>query len=99
MTYRLGEFHAFGEGRFLYLVPSAGIFELDDPCRAVLARLKDGETTREELAAIASADVIDELHQAHAITTSAVSPQLQQPPADFPLQTLVMNLTNQCTLS
>ena len=32
MTFQLGEFHQFSGGgrRFLYTVPSAGIFELDD---------------------------------------------------------------------
>src|SRR5579885_992621 len=99
MTYRLGEFHRFGDGRFLYLVPSAGIFELDDACRAVLSRLEHGEASREELLAVADADAIEELHQAHAITTNGFAAPLQQPPADFPLQTLVMNLTNQCNLS
>ncbi|HWZ30327.1 MAG TPA: quinohemoprotein amine dehydrogenase maturation protein [Bryobacteraceae bacterium] len=99
MKYRLGEFHQFADGRFLYLVPSAGIFELDDACKAVIARLEQGEATRAELAAIASDDVIDELHQSHAITTDGFVTPLQQPPPDFPLQTLVMNLTNQCNLS
>jgi uncharacterized protein len=102
VTYRLGEFHAFeGGGRnFLYLVPSAGIFEVDGPVAAVLARLERGDATRAELGAIAGEDVIDELLQAHAITTSAGwAEPLQEPPLDFPLQTLVMNLTNQCNLS
>ncbi len=99
MNYRLGEFHRFGGGRFLYLVPSAGIFELDDACRAVLSRLENGEASREELASLVSEEVIDELEQAHAISTHHRPAQLQQPPPDFPLQTLVMNLTNQCNLS
>ena len=48
MNYRLGEFHAFeGGGRqFLYLVPSAGIFELDEPSTAILKRLTQGDATR-----------------------------------------------------
>ncbi len=100
--YRLGEFHAFeGGGRqYLYLVPSAGIFELDSPSLAVLRRLEQGEASRADLAAIADEDVIDELHQAHAIITDGfAAPPLQNPSADFPLQTMVMNLTNQCNLS
>ncbi len=99
MNYRLGEFHRFGDGRFLYLVPSAGIFELDDDCRRVLSRLEQGEASREELLAIASEEVIDELQESHAITTNGFAAPLQHPPEDFPLQTLVMNLTNQCNLS
>ena len=102
MNYRLGEFHAFEGGgrRFLYLVPSAGIFELDEPSTAVLKRLAESDATRDELLTIADDEVIDELCQAHIVTTAAGLPeQLQEPPVDFPLQTLVMNLTNQCNLS
>ncbi len=101
--FRLGEFHAFeGGGRqYLYLVPGAGIFEVDDRVSAVLARLEQGEASRTELSIIAGADdVVDELHQAHVITTrDGFAERLEQPPADFPLQTMVMNLTNQCNLS
>jgi uncharacterized protein len=99
VTYRLGEFHQFGDGRYLYLVPSAGIFELDDACAAVLAVLEGGEATLQELVAIAGQEAVEELHQAHAITTDGFAAPLQQTPPDFPLQTLVMNLTNQCNLS
>jgi uncharacterized protein len=101
VNYRLGEFHQFeGGGRkFVYLVPSAGIFELDDASSGVLDRLARGEAARDELVAIAGEDVVDELHQAHAITSHDIAPPAQPLPADFPLQTLVMNLTNQCNLS
>lgn len=103
IQYRLGEFHAFeGGGRkFLYLVPSAGIFEVDDPAAAVLGRLKQGPATREELIAIAGSDeVIEELYGAHAIATGdGFHAPPQQPVTPFPLQTLVLNLTNQCNLS
>jgi uncharacterized protein len=102
VRYRLGEFHAFeGGGRkFLYLVPSAGIFELDSACAAVIERLEKGDATRAELVAIAGEDAIDELFQAHAIAPLEGFTQPPQPtPADFPLQTMVLNLTNQCNLS
>jgi uncharacterized protein len=101
MMYRLGEFHAFEGGgrRFIYLVPSAGIFELDAASSAVLDRLSQSEATHAELAAIAEEEVIEELRESHAIVTAAIHQPVQQPPADFPLQTLVMNLTNQCNLS
>ena len=101
MMYRLGEFHAFeGGGRkFIYLVPSAGIFELDPPSSAVLDRLSQGGATHAELAAIADEEAIEELRESHAIVTAEIHQPVQQPPADFPLQTLVMNLTNQCNLS
>src|SRR5207247_11457048 len=45
-------------------------------------------------------EAIDELHQAHAIAAGAgfVEP-VQNAPAPFPLQTIVLNVTNQCNLS
>lgn len=49
----LGEFHAFeaaGE-RFLYLVPSAAVFALDEQSRAVLDALADGPLDEDTLAA------------------------------------------------
>lgn len=100
MTYRLGEFHKFeGGGRtFLYLVPSAGIFELDDASKAVVERLEQGEATRDELVSIADEEAIEELYQSHAIATDGFTEPFQKLPADFPLQTLVLNLTNQCNL-
>src|SRR5262249_17264712 len=99
--YRLGEFHQFeGGGRkYLYLVPSAGIFELDDACAAVIDRLRQAEGAPGELAALGDQKVVDGLRQGHPIATNGFIPPLQQLPADFPLQTLVMNLTNQCNLS
>jgi uncharacterized protein len=101
-NFRLGEFHAFeGGGRkFLYLVPSAGIFELDPAAEIVLKRLTQGGASHEELSALAGEDAVEELYQAHAIAgDGGFAEPLQQPQADFPLQTLVMNLTNQCNLS
>src|SRR5229473_845286 len=101
-NFRLGEFHAFeGGGRkFLYLVPSAGIFELDPAAEAVLKRLTQGGASHEELSALAGEDVVEELYQAHAIAgDGGFAEPIQQPQADFPLQTMVMNLTNQCNLS
>jgi uncharacterized protein len=106
MTFRLAEFHRFEGGgcEYVYLVPSAGVFELDDSALAVIARLGQGEATRAELMAIGGDDTVHELHQIGAIVSDA-NPEapgpttLFEPPADFPLQTLVMNLTNQCNLS
>ena len=63
VIFRLGEFHEFSGGgrRFLYTVPSAGIFELDDVSSAVLSRLSRGEATQEELIAIADVETVGEL--------------------------------------
>ena len=47
----VGEFHAFeADGqRFLYLVPSAAVFALDDPAGAVLDELESSPRERENL--------------------------------------------------
>ncbi len=102
MIFRLGEFHEFSGGgrRFLYTVPSAGIFELDDTAAAILARLSQGEAAHEELLKIADAETIGELYQSRIIASTQAFVDTPQPlPENFPLQTMVMNLTNQCNLS
>jgi len=102
MTFRLGEFHAFSGGgrRFVYTVPSAGIFEIDDAAAAVIARLEQGDASDEELLAVADRETIGELYQSRMITTAeGFVDQPQSLPEVFPLQTMVMNLTNQCNLS
>ncbi len=103
--YRLAEFHAFrGGGReYLYLVPSGAIFELTPAALAVIERLRAGERSREELAAELgpqAGEAVDELYQAHAITTGNGFAETVPPaPQPFPLQTVVLNVTNQCNLS
>ena len=104
-SYRLGEFHRFsGGGReFLYLVPAGAIFEMDGAVAAAIEALSARACEREELLACMGADgaeTLDELVQARIVVTGeALREPLEAPPADFPLQTLVMNLTNQCNLS
>lgn len=111
-AYRHGEFHEFeGGGKsYLYLVPSAAIFALEDLSSAVIGLLKERDLTRDEIIAELSGrgfagpdieDTLDELHQAHAIANGDgfVEPRLESPPQPFPLQTIVMNVTNQCNLS
>ena len=109
--FRLGEFHRFeGAGRrFLYLVPAGAIFELDDAAGTLIDRLSQGETPLEELVAGLAArgvgakeaeELIEELYLSRVILSGAAAADSpQNPPADFPLQTLVLNLTNQCNLS
>ena len=108
----LGEFHSFtAAGReFLYLVPSAAVFALDEPASAILASLRDQPLTFEELGASLGAhfspDVIRntvfELHQVRAIG-SDLTPKDEgvkiTPPKTIPLTTMVLNVTNQCNLS
>jgi uncharacterized protein len=103
-VYRPGEFHSFESGgrRFLYLVPAGAIFEVDGGAGAVLDRLARSEVSPEELIAElgVAADLLDELYFARVIVsgTPAVDPP-QNAPVEFPLHTLVLNLTNQCNLS
>jgi len=110
-SYRLGEFHRFsGGGReFLYLVPAGAIFEVDEAVRAAIEELSAGERGHDELAARLShrgfsasdvAEMLEELLLARVIEPpGAAREPMDAPPAEFPLHSLVMNLTNQCNLS
>ena len=110
-TFRLGEFHEFhaGDTRFAYVVPAGAIFELDGPAATVLDHLAGSELSLEELVerlgalglnAEGAIDLLGELTQSRVIVTGdAPAERPQNPPAVFPLQTLVLNLTNQCNLS
>ena len=107
-----GEFHPFeaAGARFLYLVPNGSIVELNAVAAQVLDRVAGGgDVTRGGiLSALASQglsepdvqEAIDELTQFRAIVTGE---RFEDPPQDapenFPLQTVVLNLTNQCNLS
>jgi uncharacterized protein len=109
---RLREFHSFeAAGRtFLYLVPSAAVFELDDTASAILTRLREGEATPHELVDDLAArfprtdvqETVSELLRVRAIGAAGVpEPEQprQMPPENFPLTTMVLNVTNQCNLS
>ena len=108
----LREFHSFqAAGKdFVYLVPSAAVFELDDSSAAVINRLRAGNMSREDLAGQLSAlfpatevdETISELLRVRAIGEVGVpdkkAPKVM-PPENFPLTTMVLNVTNQCNLS
>jgi uncharacterized protein len=110
-TYKLGEFHPFkgGSHEYLYLVPSGAIFSLDDLASAIINCLGESECGKEELVSQLTAqgftasdveEAIEELHQSHAIAKGNGFPtEVQKAPMPFPLQTLVLNVTNQCNLS
>src|SRR5437667_1270645 len=106
------EFHLFhAAGRdFLYLVPSAAVFALDEATSAVLRVVS--ETTRTEEAVVAAlADRFDaaavreavaELLQVRAIGFEHQPEDLPPrvlPMMPFPLSTMVLNVTNQCNLA
>jgi uncharacterized protein len=111
MQLQLGEFHRFeaGGAPFLYLVPSGGVFALDGladravqlaatgprPAEELLGELVAQGATREQ-----AKECIEELVSARALRPEGGwTDPVEAPPAHFPLQTLVINLTNQCNLS
>ncbi|MEQ1947684.1 MAG: quinohemoprotein amine dehydrogenase maturation protein [Bryobacteraceae bacterium] len=110
-TYRAGEYHEFeGRGRrFLYLVPAGAIFEVDEFAGTIIDRLADGEASHDELIdglaakgmSIGDAEeLVAELLGSRTLLAAGFKPEaVQEAPAVFPMQTLVMNLTNQCNLS
>jgi uncharacterized protein len=101
-------FTASGE-EFLYLVPSGGIFGVSGAVRDALELLAAGPVAAEELLAglvakgyeaAEAAGIVTELYQARVIRdqTGFADPP-QEAVENFPLQSLVLNLTNQCNLS
>jgi uncharacterized protein len=110
-VYRLGELHPFSSAgrQFLYLVPAGAIFEVDAAAKVLIDKLTEAETPHEELAAALTAkgisdldaqELLAELHHSRVIVAGNIQPEpAMDAPADFPLQTLVLNLTNQCNLS
>jgi len=111
-TYRQGEFHSFKAAGidYLYLAPSAAVFALEGPARSIIDLLDDRELSGEEIirelapqgySVAEIAEALDELQQSHAIVRDnpVAPPPLQLPQQPFPLQTLVLNVTNQCNLS
>lgn len=110
-VFRLGEFHKFeGAGeRFLYLVPAGAIFQVDQAVDALLESVAPSGTPLDQLLenlivrgleADDAKELIAEMAHSSVIVNTKASPEpIPAPPADFPLQTLVLNLTNQCNLS
>jgi uncharacterized protein len=111
-TLSLREAHAFeASGRqFLYLVPSAAVFALDDCSAAIVESLRGGPRTADEVADMLSSrfaageidETLAELTRVRAIaerTEPIAKPPKIVPLRPVPLQTLVVNVTNQCNLS
>jgi uncharacterized protein len=111
MALGLREFHSFEAGgqQFLYLVPSAAVFALDDCSSALVDTLRaaprDPDALVRDLAPRFGAeevvDTIAELRRVRAIGEVArpePAPKIL-PLKPVPLQTLVVNVTNQCNLS
>ncbi len=111
-VYSLGELHRFeaGGAHFLYLVPAGAIFAVDGAVGNLIDRLSCGEVPHDRLVAEVAAangfaieeaeELIAEMYHANVIVAGDSVPDQPQPlPERFPIQTLVMNLTNQCNLS
>lgn len=108
----LREFHPFDAAgrRFVYLVPSAAVFALDDCSEAVLKQLDSGPRAIDDLTRdlaetfdrAAVSDAVDELQRVRVVGEMAAKPQPLPkivPLRPVPLQTLVINVTNQCNLA
>ncbi len=113
VTYRRGELHEFqaAGNDFIYLVSAGAIFALDDGASAVLRQLGEREMSHAELVEALvehghargdAEELIAELRYVRGIVSETVTPVTvgpTSPPADFPLQALVLNITNQCNLA
>lgn len=108
----LREFHAFEAAgqRFLYLVPSAAVVKLDETADAVLRALEEGPRSPQNLGATLgdrfNAEEIHssvaELLQMRAIGRASAPPERTLrvlPSEDFPLTTMVLNVTSKCNLA
>src|SRR5688572_12232864 len=108
---RLREFHSFEAGgqQFVYLVPSAAVFAVDECSGAVLDEVRagahDADTLVRALASRFGAEdvsgTIAELRRVRAIGDVARAEPIPKivPLRPVPLQTLVVNVTNQCNLA
>ncbi len=106
------EFHHFQAGgrSFVYLVPSAAIFALDDPSAATLEAVVEAPRSETELVAAladrfppevikgALADLLDVRAVGYEHQPEPVAPRML-PVTSFPLSTMVLNVTNQCNLA
>ena len=108
----LREFHSFAAAgrRYLYLVPSAAVFALDDCSAAIVDSLGEGPRGVDELTRDLAprfdhgevADTIAELQRVRALGETSAKPASMpkiMPLRPVPLQTLVVNVTNQCNLA
>ena len=108
----LREYHPFEAAgrRFLYLVPSAAVFALDDCSEAVIKQLDSGPRGAADIARdlagtfdqAAVSDAVAELQRVRVVGEMAAKPQPMPkivPLRPVPLQTLVVNVTNQCNLA
>lgn len=106
------EYHPFEAAghRFVYLVPSAAVFRLDEVTDAVLEALAPGARPVDALLGelvprfgegeVKSA--IQDLMEVRAVGPRGAGPEpmpVEVPGEDFPLTTMVLNVTSKCNLS
>jgi uncharacterized protein len=111
ITYRPAEAHAFraAGAEFLYLVPSAAIFRMEGLVREIVELVRQGPMTRADIVAyflnqgcdaVEIEAIVDELDQAEVLTSALSKPPPPVVPLEsFPLQRVVLNVTNQCNLA
>jgi uncharacterized protein len=109
-AFRLGDFHPFQAAGcdFLYL-PTGAMFQLDEAAMALVGRLAEREMSHLEMVDGLGAsgysredahELVRELYYAGVIASGqAEAAAPAELPKEFPLQSLVMNITNQCNLS
>ena len=109
--YRLREFHQFESAgaRFLYVVPSGAIFALNAIGEEILDCVQERDRSGEELTEWLLSrghqpwDVetaLMELEQSEVIARGdSIADAPKMPARSFPLQRIVLNLTNQCNLA
>ncbi|MCU1259361.1 MAG: peaB [Bryobacterales bacterium] len=110
-TYRSAEAHAFqaAGADFLYLVPSGAIFRMEGLSKEIVDLLRATELSRDEIIdcfkgrGYLPGDIegtLDDLEQAEALASNHVKPvKPALPIQNFPLQRVVLNVTNQCNLA
>jgi uncharacterized protein len=112
VPYGLGEYHAFESlgTRFLYLVPSGAIFALDGIGQEAFDYVREQDRSKPELIAFLAkrgysendiATALLELEKSDVLRASDAPPDVPQIPTGrtFPLQRIVLNVTNQCNLA
>src|SRR5580693_6669600 len=111
MAYRPAEAHSFkaAESDFLYLVPSGAIFRMEGLGREVVELVRQRPMMRSDIVEYFSnkgcglvdiEETIDELDQAEVLTSGLSKPPAPVVPLQsFPLQRVVLNVTNQCNLA
>lgn len=111
VAYRQAEHHRFsiGGSEFLYLVPSGAIFGLNGLSKDIFDLLSEDPVRRAELVARLArighdpsliTTTIDEMEYYDVVTGGDGQPKFPAVPrGDFPLQRMVLNVTNQCNLN